>query len=213
MKEVKDENTTDVPELDHYFSTRSHGRALFLGEDFINGPFYHEVLSGKALEGAGFAGNAADDIGWHAEYIDSYLYSPIWWLQGVTTANPLLGRLTASLSIRPDLGKIHFDDLGTTDQVLNMWHRYMRGCLVGLYWAAEIDAGTYSENLDPIGAAHNLLGVTLHAIQDFYSHSNWIDKENRRERSFFDVAECDLKDMFLYTGSYENDFSSLKPHG
>ena len=51
----------------------------------------------------------------------------------------------------------------------------MCGCLIGLHWAAQIDKGEHFENVQALGAAHNILGVTFHAIQDFYSHSNWID--------------------------------------
>ena len=35
--------------------------------------------------------------------------------------------------------------------------------------------------------AHNLLGVSLHANQDFYSHSNWIDDDDLRSRTWFEV--------------------------
>ena len=192
-------------------------RALFAGEDiFLGNPFHHEVLTKQALNQSGFSLEAADDASWHADYIDSYLYNPEWWF------NPLkrggLDRFKAVLSIKPDLEKLHFDDLGTSKQVVSMWKRYMGGSLAGLYWAAEIYEKVRSEDLDredldpdPIAAAHNIIGVTMHSIQDFYSHSNWIDEIDRRGMSFLD--SCEAEDLVLYTGWFADPNSSPKPHG
>ena len=193
--------------------TRVIARDLFSGEDMLKGqPFHHEDITETALKDAGFALETSDAIAWHADYVDSYLYNPIWWFSGVVSDNPVFDRFVAARSISPELEKLHFDDLGTS-QVVSMFLRYMRGCLVGLYWAAEIYNGSYMENIDPIGAAHNIIGVTLHAIQDFFSHSNWIDEVNRRDKTFLDFQTCDLDEMQRYTGYYEDEFSSLKPHG
>src|SRR4028118_2028458 len=72
----------------------------FSGEDPVFGhPWYHEKLTREAAKEAGFSFNstkddedekndkreldgAAEALAWHADYIDSYLYNPVWWGQG-----------------------------------------------------------------------------------------------------------------------------------
>lgn len=57
--------------------------------------------------------DALNTLGWHADYIDSYLYSPLWWAQGW----PNITRFKSSLATSSELEKLHFDDLFTTEQV------------------------------------------------------------------------------------------------
>ena len=103
-------------------------------------------------------------------------------------------------------------DLFSTSNVINAQYRYMCGCLVGLHWAAQIYEGSHNENVDALGAAHNILGVAFHAIQDFYSHSNWIDEPARRDKTFLDMLDV-VDQEFLYTGGYEQEGGDIKPHG
>src|SRR4028118_2213232 len=101
----------------------------FSGEDPVFGhPWYHEKLTREAAKAAGFTSNvtkddtdekndrreqdgAAEALAWHADYIDSYLYNPVWWGQGG------LNRYKASRAVLADLEKCHFDDLFSTDKV------------------------------------------------------------------------------------------------
>ncbi|MGC4045361.1 MAG: hypothetical protein QM758_16340 [Armatimonas sp.] len=223
--------------------------------------------------GAGFTSGAAGSIAWHADYVDSYGYNPLWWAPGG------LGRLRAALSCKPEITKVHFDDLVTTrlnstifdkipiqkiklldtikrdasmtargDQIgaamsgvkldaatlsqitktdiqtiqktglekfqidaikkiyqdhpprnaveLQM-RRYLSGTLAGLVYAA---------NQNDVGLAHQIVGTSLHAVQDFYSHSNWIDVPERRGKTYFDMATNEWSTLGtypLYTGTYE----------
>jgi hypothetical protein len=184
---------------------------LFGGEDLINGlPWYHEKFSAEACKSFGITDEAAKEIAWHADYTDSYAYNPIYWF----STTDFINRFKAAQSLAPDLVKVHNDDLFNTAQVITAQYRYTKGCLLGLHWAAEIFEGAWTESVDfdSIGAAHNILGVAFHAIQDFYSHSNWIDDPNRRSKLFWDSVRSTLEDEFLYTGSYEEK-NGIKPHG
>ncbi|KGM03410.1 hypothetical protein Q760_04030 [Cellulomonas cellasea DSM 20118] len=173
---------------------------LFGGEDPAAGdPWYHEEISRGAALDAGFGLTAADDVAWHTDYVDSYLYNPYWWATGG------IPRLKASLAGKPLLKNLHFDDLFAPGQVLTMWRRYTSGTLAGLAWAWRAD---------DVGAARNVVGAGLHALQDFYSHSNWVDDETRRTRTFLEVPVAERAAMPLWTGSYElPDHLGLKPHG
>jgi hypothetical protein len=103
--------------------------------------------------------------------------------------------------------------LHTLQQVITAYYRYMNGCLIGLQWAAELyNNPSLYPDIDAVNFAQNILGITFHAIQDFYSHSNWIDEPDRRDKIFLDIPLCELESTFLYTGSFEEEFG-IKPHG
>ncbi|MDW8320345.1 MAG: hypothetical protein RMM08_03185 [Armatimonadota bacterium] len=172
----------------------------FSCEDFLLGnPWYHQLLTERAALDCGFSPAAADALKWHADYIDSYAYNPLWWAKGG------LSRLKVSLATYDELAKLHFDDLFSTLQVEANWKRILAGTLLGLLWAKE---------QDDVSAAQNIVGVSLHAIQDFYSHSNWVDAPERRDRTWFEVPPEERRRMSLWTGSYEKPASvGVKPHG
>ncbi|MDQ4040074.1 MAG: hypothetical protein M3313_17430 [Actinomycetota bacterium] len=100
--------------------------------------------------------------------------------------------------------KVHFDDLTSFRQVSSMWDRYLGGTVAGLLWAAE---------RGDVSAARHIVGVGLHAAQDFYSHSNWVDDPNRRHQTWFQHRPA-AGEPHLYTGTYElPDHLGFKPHG
>ena len=176
------------------------GAFAFSGEDLLRGnPWYHQLLTERAARACGFNQPAADTLKWHADYIDSYAYNPLWWADGG------ISRLKVSLATVDELAKLHFDDLFSTAQVEANWKRILAGTLIGLLWARE---------LNDVSAAQNILGVSLHAIQDFYAHSNWVDDPNRRSRTWFEVPADERRRMSLWTGAYEKPVQlGVKPHG
>ena len=172
----------------------------FGGEDPVRGyPWHHEELSRAAAKASGFSDPVADEIAWHTDYLDSYLYNPLWWAPGG------IPRLKASLAGGPLLKNLHFDDLFAPGQVLTMWRRYTSGTVAALIWAWR---------RNDVAAARNALGVSLHAIQDFYSHSNWVDDPARRTKTFLGMSAANRQKLALWTGSYElPDHLGMKPHG
>ncbi len=161
----------------------------FSGEDPIEGkPWYHEVITKEAAGQCGFTPGAAANVAWNADYIDSYLYNPIWWVQGGPD------RLKVFLANYDELAKLHFDDLFSAERVRKTWQRYLAGTIAGLLWAKEHN--DYS-------GAQNIIGVSLHAIQDFYSHSSWVDVKDRRKRTWFDMTPEEQNRVAVYTGAFE----------
>lgn len=170
----------------------------FGGEDLLKGnPWHHEDISRRAAEATGFMPGPASDIAWHADNIDTYLYNPLWWAKGG------LSRFKAALATADELEKLHGDDLFITPHVNRAYRRYVAGAILGLKWAA---------GQNDVGAARNIVGISLHAIQDFYSHSNWIDVASRRNVTWFQSPN--RKHYHLYTGAYEKDERfGVKHHG
>ena len=179
----------------------SHSLAFpFAGEDPITGgPWYHEWITIKAAESHGIDPAVAAGLAWNADFIDSYLYNPVFWAQGG------IDRYKVSVATRNDLARLHFDDLFDSKKVMHTWKRYVTGTFAGLMWAWEND---------DVPAAQNLLGVSLHAIQDFYAHSSWVDEPSRRTSTWFSFQEPSRSDEVIWTGAYEeNPALGIKHHG
>ena len=200
--------------------------ASFGGEDILEGqPWHHENITERALagdqlfysvlagdgprfeviyDGAGFTAGAADSVAWHADFLDSYLYSPLWWAQGALGGLAgLIQRLKASLVGQVELAKLHFDDTFTSAGIRDNWERYADGTLIGLYWASLSG---------DVAAAHHILGVSVHAVQDFYSHSNWVDDPGRNCFTWLQIEPEERNSMSLYAGAYELPLAGAPAH-
>jgi hypothetical protein len=137
-----------------------------------HGHWYHQEISERAARAAGWSPEAAGELGWNALGVDLYAYHPIWRAHGG------LARLRGGRAAASALRSVHFDDLPTAREVDEIWRRITGGTITGLRWAA---------GRDDVGAARHLIGVALHAIQDFYSHSTWIDDEERHEHTWLET--------------------------
>lgn len=165
----------------------------------------------QVFTGVGFTREAAMDVAWHADYIDSYIYNPVWWLKGngswtqggVRRPGNALGRVQAALRTTEDLIKLHHDDSASTAAVKDNWDRYYYGTLIGLRWAME---------KNDVQSARHLLGVSSHAVQDFYTHSNWLDDPARRGRTWQEVPSTERDAMQLHTGAYEHPVAHTRVH-
>lgn len=180
--------------------TAPHAAHSFAGEDFLLGnPWHHEAISEDAMKAKGFLAAAYDEIAWHADYIDSYLYNPLFWIQGG------LSRYKVAMASFDELAKLHFDDNFSGDHVRRTWRRYLSGAMAGLIWAAE---------RNDVSAARNILGVSLHLNQDFYSHSSWVDSPDRRAKTWFEFPKAQRDLLAVYVGAYElPEQLGVKHHG
>jgi hypothetical protein len=125
---------------------------------------------------ATFSVPAATAVAWHADYIDSYLYNPLWWAQDFPSGR----RFKASIRSYEELAKVHHDDTFSAQGLEDNWTRYQAGAVLALMWLAR-EGGD-----DSIAAAHQVLGVAAHANADFYSHSNWVDAPERRTKTWYE---------------------------
>jgi hypothetical protein len=148
---------------------------------------------GAGVWAGGSFAPAANALAFHCDYVDSNNYNPVWWMGAAPK------RVEAAMSTQHLLADLHFADLPSTVEIEAAFRRHMSGAVGGLLWA-------YDSDLDPrlkISCTHNIIGVGLHAIQDFYSHSNWIDVDTRRNATWFE-ADDDLRHHSeLYTGFNE----------
>lgn len=171
---------------------------LFGAEDPVVGPWHHGTMTTRAAQRAGWSGPAAEDLAWHCLSPDMIGYHPLTRLTLSAT------RAAARRRAREVLVALHFDDLGSGDQVRAAWDGYTAiavGCLIGQL------------QLGDVGGARSSLGVMLHALQDFYSHSTWVDAPDRRGVTWLE-ADDRARAAEVTTGSYEGPTQpGQKPHG
>lgn len=182
------------------------GGEQILGRAPDGANWHHEGITRQAADS--WSPEARNALAFHADYLDSYQYNPLWWADPVNGGG--LGRLKVALSTQRHLANLHCDDLFDADTVERAHRRYLSGTVCGLVWALESDLSSREK----ISCAHNLIGVSLHAIQDFYAHSNWIDVDWRRTQTWFDLFPDDRRRDGVYTGHYEAPAQGgIKPHG
>ena len=171
--------------------------------------WHHEGLTRQAAAEPEWAHTAQNAMAFHADYLDSYLYSPLWWFHPTQGGGP--GRLTVAMSSAQDLIKVHFDDLVHPESIRGTWRRNLSGTAAGLIWLGGADSGPKPQR---VAMAHNLLGTSLHGIQDFYSHSNWIDDPDLRTKTWFEVDPALRDCLSLWSGTYElPEHLGILPHG
>lgn len=100
-----------------------------------------------------------------------------------------------------ELEKLHFDNLTSTDKVRNYW-----GNLTVNTKKAVESAARSKDSLKVVA----LMGMSLHAVQDFYTHSNWVEthkgfSDGYSTRTWFDVPPPPTATA-LVTGAYPNHF-------
>jgi hypothetical protein len=148
--------------------------------------WYHQEITEDVARVAGWSAGAAAELGLHAVGVDLYSYHGIWAAYGGPS------RLRGARMAKKFLDNVHFDNLASTSEITEIWRRTLGGALVGIEWAAR---------QDQVQAARQLVGVSLHSIQDFYSHSTWIDEPARRSRGWLEQDGVD-PGPGLSTGGY-----------
>lgn len=155
------------------------GHLPAFGADAILAPaddltaWHHRRLTQEAAREAGWSAPAATELGRFADGIDRILFNPIW----IAAGGPR--RIWGAHMARAANHLLHFDDLPSDDLVSSAWERYVGGAKVALRWAATLPEG------DAIRVVRCAVGLLMHAVEDFYSHSTWIDDPLRRETTWW----------------------------
>jgi hypothetical protein len=154
--------------------------------------WYHRLLTLDGARAAGWSEGAAGELGWHTAGVDFYAYHPIWRIYGGPR------RIRGARMAAADLVAVHFDNLISTAAITQVWSRIIGGTVVGVDWAAA---------RGDVRSARQVIGVGLHAIQDFYSHSTWIDDPARRDLSWLQAQADPHPELLngLSTGGFGPD--------
>jgi hypothetical protein len=117
------------------------------------------------------------------------------------TNQPILG-------LSKELDKLHFDNLSTTELVRTYWNRLTINTKAAVQKAAKEGNGR---------KIIALIGYSLHAVQDFYTHSNWADllgaTDGLHTSTFFNTPPS-ASETRLRSGTYPNsDPPKATDHG
>lgn len=169
---------------------------------------HHQDLTRDALSAEGFstandtAIRIAEFQNWVTDYYSSH---PIRCVEPINDNKvcPKTGY------VRDDVEKLHFDNLFTTADVREYWRRLALNTYTG------VRAATLKR--DHIRLM-TIIGVSLHAVQDFYTHSNWNEVFPRqnpdapyRTVTWFDVENSGGVTQRVFTGWYQNDLEPVRP--
>ena len=125
------------------------------------------------------------------------------WLTDYYTSTPTIGS-----GPQCELEKLHFDDVVSNADI----DRYGKTLAANTYAAAK----QAEANNDPV-EFYTVLGISLHVVQDFYTHSNWLEQNGAsgayKTRSYFETPPP----AGLFTGWYANCLNIPQgnhvPHG
>jgi hypothetical protein len=137
---------------------------------------HHYDLTWQVMRDEGFSDTALETAQVENWLVDYYSSSP-----------------TGVLSF--GINNLHFDNLHSTEQVSNYWGRLAVSTKAAIQQAAR-------ENDALKGLT--VLGISLHTVQDFYSHSNWVETHPAagnayRTDTWFDTYN---RGDNLHTGAY-----------
>lgn len=108
---------------------------------------HHFDLTREAMRDQGF-GNTAIEVAQLENWLTDYYSS------------------SPTSSIDSETAKLHFDNLLTTQQVSNYWGHFTINTRNAVQQATR-----ERDSLKLL----TLIGISLHAVQDFYTHSNWVE--------------------------------------
>jgi hypothetical protein len=114
---------------------------------FDTGP--HATITEQAMDQAGYNRAAADAV-----QVEN-------WLTDYYTSSP-----TFPAAQQCYLEKLHFDDVFTDEDVDAYWQTLLNNTI-----AAARKAKADNDYVE----MYAVMGISLHAVQDFYSHSNWVE--------------------------------------
>jgi hypothetical protein len=101
-----------------------------------------------------------------------------------------------------DVARLHFDALTSTAQVEQQWSALESNTKAALVkWAAD---PSVKSGYRPV-VLITILGASLHAVQDFYSHSNWLKRVASTGAAapiWFEVSAADRAKLDVKTGWY-----------
>jgi hypothetical protein len=141
----------------------------------------HSSLTVDALRQSGFSADAIDTT-----QIAN-------WLTDYYTSRPFVG------ADQCDLEKLHFDDVFSTVDVAQYWATFTTNT------KSLVTSAVHENDVEKFLV---VLGMSLHVVQDFYAHSNWVESRQQgippfahRSGTWFSVAP---RPATIFTGWYDN---------
>jgi hypothetical protein len=180
---------------------------LFTGSSlntFAFDTWWHAECTRKAMVANGFSADAR-----LATQFSNYLtdFFPAFNLANEELVKAGIGQLQLAGDLSYEY--MHFDALYSESDIEKNWELLLNNTIRTLRKYAD-GAGVRPGYRLPV--LFNIIGASLHTIQDFYSHSNWVNLQTSMNVSpvpiWYDVAAADRKKLNLFTGAYPDGSSA-----
>ncbi|MBI3998897.1 MAG: hypothetical protein HY355_07675 [Armatimonadetes bacterium] len=171
--------------------------------------WWHAEATRKAMVANGFSGDARL-VAQFTNYLVDFYSVAGHYLGGFEALYDRLpgGRsknAPSTLRLHPaDMERLHFDSLFSTFEITRQWAVLESNTRAALRkYAAD---PSVKPGFRPI-VLLSLIGASLHAVQDFYSHSNWVDRHVERNPTrpvpvWYEVPDPQRRALSLTTGAY-----------
>lgn len=108
---------------------------------------------------------------------------------------------------------LHFDAVFSTADLEKNWSTLFTNTCAALNKYA---AGGLTEPGFRLIVFYNIIGASLHAMQDFYSHSNWVNLFMEKGISpipvWYDITAAERSKLKLFTGIYQKPYKGHVSH-
>ena len=195
---------------------KSHAKILCIGffllplslKTFAFDTWWHAECTRKALVANGFSADAR-----LATQVSNYLTDFLAVLNMPNEELQKAGIERIRFRSNHSYDYLHFDAVFTTKDIEKNWNLLLNNTLQCLRKYAD---GGNAEPGFRLIIIFNIMGASLHAIQDFYSHSNWINMHMEKRISpipiWYDVSFAERQKLNVFTGIYQKPFTTHISH-
>jgi hypothetical protein len=180
--------------------------------------WWHALVTQEAAEANGYSADARQ-----AMQVENYLVD-VYAALGINDVENAIGLSIKAASGREVLAKmiflvpepaddfLHFDALYSRAEIIANWNMLKKNTLAVLHkYAPRTDLASHIRMI----ALCTALGASLHMVQDFYSHSNWVELWAERGGAiptFWSADPAILNTMMLHTGAFPDGSSPPHPN-
>lgn len=180
--------------------------------------WWHAVDTQEAADANGYSGDAREAMQFENYLVDVYAAVAINDVKNaiVLSAKAALGRKALEslifLQLEPADDFLHFDALYSRAEIIANWSTLKKNTLAALHkYAGQTDLAPHIRMI----ALFTVLGASLHMVQDFYSHSNWVELWVARGGGIPTYLSADpaiVNTMLLHTGAFPDGSSPPHPN-
>ena len=170
--------------------------------------WWHAECTRKAMVANGFSADAR-----LATQVSNYLTD---FMSVLDMGNDKLNEFKInSLRVKSDksYAYLHFDAIFTEQDIETNWEKLLNNT-IGLL--RKYSGGASIEPGFRLIIYYNIIGASLHTVQDFYSHSNWVNLYMKTGTApipiWYEVAKSERAKMKVLTGIYEKPFNGHISH-
>jgi hypothetical protein len=159
--------------------------------------WWHAVETQQACAATGFSDDARLVL-----QVENYLTDMIAGVTSKVEPYPaMLGLLYSTRLLDEGYDYLHFDALWNVEQISANYDKLEKNTLVAIEKYSKIQ-GTGAFRM---AAMMTALAASMHAVQDFYSHSNWVNywmEHGGNVPLWFEVSAEDRAKLPIHTGAY-----------